>query len=314
MARRDMTFKTTDASDAPAATAIVKAEATSAGAISTVTRSEGELKAAIYLARTNPRDEEIAFAKAMKSCERPSFAEGALYHFQRAGTDIEGPSVDLARELARVWGNVRYGIRVIDQDEETIHIAGVAYDLETNALVEVEDRFARAIQRRDGWRKPDERELRELVMRRGAICERNAILKLLPPWLKEDAMRLCKETMVRAAKGELRQSRDEAIRRLVAGFDRFGVTKDMLEKRLTHPLQTVDETEMADLRKVWNTLKDGGARVDEYFDAPEKKQQERGDRERASIDPTAIVSPGTPPADPKASKASSPQPGNAYGI
>jgi len=74
---------------------------------------------------------------------------------------------------------------VVSLTDEHVHIRGFAIDLETNASTEYEDQFKRLVQRkgRDGethWVQPDERDLRELIGRRGAILVRNAILSYTP--------------------------------------------------------------------------------------------------------------------------------------
>src|SRR5690606_32675204 len=103
----------------PQETAITVREA---GAASAVAREEAEMKSAIFLARQFPRDEAAAYTKIIKSCRRPTFAEGAMYRFPRGGQQVEGPSVQLAREIARCWGNIRYGLRIVSVDAEMIHI------------------------------------------------------------------------------------------------------------------------------------------------------------------------------------------------
>src|SRR5690625_3214268 len=77
------------------------------GAASAVAREEAELKGAIFLAREFPRDEFKAYNQIVKTCARPNFAENALYSFPRGGQTVKGPSVQLAREIARCWGNIR---------------------------------------------------------------------------------------------------------------------------------------------------------------------------------------------------------------
>src|SRR4051812_40088499 len=115
---------------------------TEAGTLANVAREESELKAAIFLARNFPRDEAKAYARLVRSCERPSFATGAQYSFPRGEVNVKGPSVDLAREGARCWGNIRYGLRIVTLDENNVHIKGYALDLESNTYAEMEDKFA----------------------------------------------------------------------------------------------------------------------------------------------------------------------------
>lgn len=237
-----------------------------AGTISSIAREEAELKAAIVLARQFPRNEFQAAAKITRACQRPSFAESCVYTFPRGETTVEGPSVDLAREAARCWGNVRFGLRVVTADKEWVHIKGWAMDVETNNYREAEDKFERLIFRKGkGWIEPDERDLRELVNRRGAICVRNSILQLLPPDLIDDAVREAKLTMRKAASGELAQDRDSAIRRMAVAFQSIGVTVDMLEDKLGHGIGLMSTDELADMRGIYKSIADGNSHREEHF-------------------------------------------------
>lgn len=242
------------------------------GAVSAVAREESEIKAAIVVAKNFPRDEAACYARVMKSCQRPGFAECSAYSFPRGGQQVSGPSVDLAREMARCWGNIRYGLRIVSADKDWVHIKGWALDLETNNYIEAEDKFQKLIQRKNKrtgtteWVSPDERDLRELVNRRGAILVRNSILQILPPDVTDDAMERCSETMRKAARGDIEQSKEQSIRRLVMAFDTLSISADMLAKRLGHELNLINVDELAELRKIYKAIADGVAKRDEYFD------------------------------------------------
>jgi hypothetical protein len=241
------------------------------GAVAASAREEAEIKAAIFLARQFLRDEAAAYTKIMRSCQRPGLAEEAVYSFPRGGQTVKGPSVNLAREIARCWGNIRYGLRVVSVTEDMVHIRGYAYDMETNAYVEHEDEFAKLVQRKDRrtgkteWIAPDERDLRELINRRGAILVRNAILQVVPSDIVEAAQREAEQTMVAAAKGELKQSKEEAIRRLALAFSNIAVTTDMLSAYLKHPLENASPEEVANLRSVYKSIMDGNSKREDYF-------------------------------------------------
>lgn len=246
------------------------------GAVAATAREEAELKGAIFLARQYPRNEAQAYTAIMNTCKRPGFAEQARYSFPRGNQTVAGPSINMARELARRWGNIRFGLRVVGVDDDMVHIRGYAYDLETNLLVEHEDKFARLIYRRSrGWIEPDERDLRELVNRRGAILVRNAILQVVPTDVVEDAMRAVGETLTKAAAGDIEQSREQAVRRLTLAFDAFGVTTEMLEEHLGNPLDAITPEQLADLRGVYRSINDGNTRRQDHFgtgaDAPDSE-------------------------------------------
>lgn len=249
----------------------VDAVAENAGELAAVTREQTEIQSAIVAAKRFPRNEQQAFLKAVKSFTRASMAENATYNFPRGGKSIEGPSVDCARELARVWGNVRYGVRVVSQDAERLHIKAYALDLETNTYVEAEDEFSKLIQRKDRgtgetrWVQPDERDLRELMNRRGAIAVRNCILQVLPSDLVDDVLKTAKATLQKDASHALEKSREDVVKQLVVAFDKVGVSVGMLEQYLGHKLDVVNPEEVAGLRTIHQSLREGVAKREEFF-------------------------------------------------
>jgi hypothetical protein len=179
--------------------------------------------------------------------------------------------VDCARELARLWGNIRYGLRVVSLTDESVHIRGFAVDLETNSQSEYEDQFKRLVQRkqRDGetrWVEPDERDLRELIGRRGAILIRNAILSLLPPDLIESALATADKTLRGVASGELKSSREDVIKHLVGRFDNLGVSVAMLEGYLGHALADANADEVTELKGIGKSLADGVTKREDHFE------------------------------------------------
>lgn len=276
-------------------------------------REEAEMKAAIVLAKRFPRDESEAYTRIMRACDRPSFAESANYAFPRGGQTVTGPSVDLARELARIWGNIRYGMRIVSEDDERVHVKGYAYDLESNTYVESEDKFAKLVQRRNRvtreteWVKADERDLRELVNKRGAICVRNAVLQLLPSDIVQDAMARSRDTVQKLARGEIQQDREQAIRRLALAFHDIGVNGEMIAGYLKHPMELITNEEIADLRAIYKSIRDGNSRREEYFRMPaytsSRAEFRQGDRryddrqpERSGREPSPQVSPRQAPS------------------
>jgi hypothetical protein len=249
----------------------VDAIADHAGELAAVTREQTEIQSAIIAAKRFPRNEQQAFLRAVKAFTRPTMAQAATYNFPRGGKSVEGPSVDCARELARIWGNVRYGLRVVSQDNDRLHIKAYALDLETNTYVEAEDEFSKLIQRKDKysgetkWIQPDERDLRELMNRRGAIAIRNCLLQVLPSDLVDDVLRTAKKTLQADASSGLEKNREDVVKNLVVAFDRCGVSVLMLEQRLGNKLDVITAEEVAELRQIHQSLKEGVAKREEFF-------------------------------------------------
>lgn len=236
------------------------------------TREDTSLKVLAVLARQAPRDEPRAYTAIIQACRRPGFAEVARYAFPRGGSTVSGPSVTLARMIAQRWGNIRAEVNVVSCEGGQTHLRAFAHDLETNTYIAWEDVFKHTIQRKNRKTgrteevEPNERELRELTNKRGAILMRNVILQVVPFDVIADAEREVQETMRAAAAGELQQDRSSAVRRLAVAFNQIGVTTQMLEDHLGHSLEQIDEGELADLRGVFLSIRDGHTTRKDHFD------------------------------------------------
>jgi len=239
------------------------------------TEVQAEVQAAAVMAMNRPRDEAAAWVRIQKSCKRPTFADGAEYAFPRGGAQVRGPSVKLARELARCWGNIRHGVRVLSMDDEQVQVEGWAWDLEHNTRASSEARFARKIQRKRGgktvWVEPDERDLRELINKHGAIALRNALLQLLPPDVVDEAVGLCRRALADAADGKLAEDREATLRRVAAAWDAYGVDTDMLSEYLGKPFDKATGEDVAELRSMYGSIRDGNSTVRDYFDLGSKR-------------------------------------------
>lgn len=237
--------------------------------------AQAEIQSALVLANRFPRDEDSAFQKLIRACKRTTFAQGASYSFPRGGQKVTGPSVNLAREAARVWGNIRYGLEVVRDDSGNRKIRGWAWDLETNTKIAAEDEFQKLIQRKGKnggatqWLVPDERDLRELTNRRGAILIRNCILQLLPYDLIEDAANTARGTM----ESESARDPDAERKRLIAAFDNLNISSKQIAAYLKHPIGEASPAQLTELRQIWKSISDGNSTWAEYAprEAPGKE-------------------------------------------
>jgi len=242
------------------------------------TREQTEIQSAIVTAKRFPRNEPQAFVKAIKAFSRSAMADAAAYSFPRGGKTVAGPSVHCARELARLWGNIRYGVRVVSQNESEVHIKAYAADLETNCYVEAEDAFNKLVQRKNKisgdvtWVQPDERDLRELVNRRGAIAVRNCLLQILPSDLVDDVMKAAKRTLQIEAANGLEKSREDVVKSLVVHADRIGVSVTMIETYLGHRLDIITAEEVAELKSILGSIREGQAKREEFFKVAEESR------------------------------------------
>ena len=236
-------------------------QAQNTNSVGSAARSEAEIKAAIFVAKTYPRNETNAFASLLKSTDRESFAKIAAYSFPRAGKAVEGPSINFAKEFARLWGNIQYGSTIVFDDGDDIIIEGWAWDVETNAKTSGQASFKNSIYRKSGgWIKPDERDKRELVNKHAAIAIRNALLSLLPRDMVDDAMKAVKKNLINKVNKE---DPKIAAAKATKFFEEKGITIENLEVFLDAPQEKWMAEEIVGLQGLAQSIIDGNTSVHE---------------------------------------------------
>ena len=158
-------------------------------------RAIAEVQAAVVVAQQCPRDLARAEAEMREACGRTALAERAFFRVTNRG---QGPSVHLARELARVWGNVQYGVKETRRDDAAgvSEVLAFAWDVQTNTR---SDRsFVVPHQRmKDGKRVPliDLTDVYLNNQNIGARAVRECIFTVLPTYFVEMAESLCRDTL-----------------------------------------------------------------------------------------------------------------------
>jgi hypothetical protein len=221
-----------------------------------------EVRGAMMMAKEFPRDYMTCWDNLQKACQRESLAKKGDYSYKRGGSPIEGPSIYLARVAAQNWGNIRFGFDVLEVGEEQVSLVGWAWDMETNTKATSPATFNVLIQRKVSgttkWVKPDERNLRELVNKHGAIAQRNAIFQILPHDYVDDARDRCRKTL----KAKIKDAKSEQ-KRLVLGFSDYGVTPVVLNGYVGTDNWTKDD--IVSMQGVLDALKDGKGKREDFF-------------------------------------------------
>jgi len=228
-----------------------------------VSRQAQEVQAAMVIAKKFPRDENSAYARIMKACQRKSLAEAAVYEYPRGGTKVSGPSIRMAEVLAQSWGNIDFGVVELEQRDGESSVMAYAWDLETNTRqtkifqVRHERKAGREIKRLD-----DPRDVYEMVANQGARRVRACIMGVIPGDVIDDAVRECERTMEKGEKEPL----SDRIRKMVATFaSEYNVSQAMIEARFGHKADAISESEIVSLKKIYRSLKDGMASVEDFF-------------------------------------------------
>jgi len=238
-------------------------------------REAQEVQAMMVIAKKFPRDPVAATDRILQACARPTLAEGALYSYGRGGADVTGPSIRLAEALAQTWGNLQFGIRELEQRNGESTVEAFAWDLESNTRqVKVFQVPHSRYTKKGSYKLEDPRDIYEMVANQGARRLRACILGVIPGDVIEAAVRQCEVTLTTHA-----DTSPESIKKMIDAFAPFGVTRDQIEKRIQRRLESITPALMVQLKKIYQSLRDGMSSVGDWFEvSPDAVQAEQGSR------------------------------------
>lgn len=227
-------------------------------------RAVAEAQGKLVIAKRFPRDPFTAYERIIEACKRPGLAGAAFYSFKRGDGTVSGPSIRLAEELARCWGNLDYGLRELSNRDGVSEMEAYAWDMETNTVSS--QRFTVRHLRDTTYGAKEltaQRDIYEIGANMGARRLRARILSLIPDDLVEAATKQCRATLAGQGGGTMA----DKIKGMVSAFAGRGVSVAMLEGYMGHRLDMTTPDELAELLGVFQALKDGQAKVSDYFGA-----------------------------------------------
>jgi hypothetical protein len=225
-------------------------------------RAVAEVAAAVQVAQMNPRDMNRAWAEMQSACGRLGLASRAFYSVPNRGN---GPSVHLARELARIWGNMDYGVHELHRDDERgmSEIRAYAWDQQSNM------RNSRTFQvphaKMAGGSRKKLTDLGDVYLNNqniGARAVRESIYAALPADFVEEAKDLCRKTIERGDGQPL----TKRIADMVGAFKAtHGVTILQIETKLGRKRGQWTAADVADLGVVFRSIERRESTVDDEF-------------------------------------------------
>ena len=225
-------------------------------------RAIAEAQGKLVIAKRFPRDEVRAYSQVQQSCSRKGIAEKAFFSYSRAGSIVSGPSIRLAEELARCWGNIDYGIKELSNDNGKSEMQAYAWDLETNT--KSEQTFTNPHTREaKGVIKTltSQRDIYENNANMGARRLRSRILAILPNDLVDMAIAECKKTLA----GNNDEPLIDRVKKMVVAFSKIGVSQDQIEKRLKRKVDTMNADDFVDYIGIYNSIKQNESKISEWF-------------------------------------------------
>lgn len=236
-----------------------------------------EMQAQIYLAKQFPRNQMESAERILTACQRPGLANVAVYSYAKGGTDICGPSIRLAEEIARNWGNIECGWNEVERESDRSKVRAFAWDKETNVLKSLIFYVPHyRTSKRGTTRITDERDIYEHLANNASRRLRNCILALIPGDVVDAAVEQCQRTMAT----HIDLSKD-SIKKLVDAFAPLGVSKNQIEKRIQRRIESITPAQFVRMREIYTSIKDGMSSAEDWF------EQEAVEQDNASLNGAA---------------------------
>lgn len=232
---------------------------------SAVARAMQEIQASLVIAQRFPRDETKARQRIMDACSRKGLAEVAEYEFSRGGTDITGPTIDLLRAIASRWGNILFGWEERDRRDGESTVRAWAWDTQSNARAE---RTWMVRHWRDtrsgGYKLDDERDIYEMLANNASRRLRACLEEVIDSDIITDAVDKCRATL----KGQSTEPLIDRIRAMLPHFLAMDITSSEIETWAGRKLDSITESQLAKLRRIWKAIKDGVSKKEDHFKPP----------------------------------------------
>lgn len=234
----------------------------SQGTVIEQTRAAAEVAAAVSVARNFPRTTHAATEQMRELCSRLSVAQRAFYEVPNRGA---GMSVHIARELARIWGNLDYGVRELDRNDTggMSEMQVWAWDVEANVRSTRSFLQPHAKSLRGGGRK-ELTDLNDIYLNNqntGARAVRECLFTVLPGWFLADAEAILRRTLENGDGKPIGQRRTDAV----SAFANLNVTQLQLETRLKLDLDKWQAKDLAGLMRIYATITQDGIGAAEFF-------------------------------------------------
>lgn len=239
------------------------------GAEAAAARELAEMQAQVVLAQRNPRVVARCINDILEECKRYSFAETALFKYERGGSKISDGSIHLALAIATNWGNMDITVREVERRDGESVLQARAWDLQKNVKRHIEQIVPHKMKANKTIKVlTDPRDIYEHVFNQGARRLRKCIFDIVPPDVKRLAVQQVKRTLEIGpvdADGKPLQTVQQRVTTMVGVFRGVAVSVEMLEKRLGHAIDLTTASELVELQAVYNSIRDGAPRS-EFFE------------------------------------------------
>lgn len=231
--------------------------------------ARAELDVQITTAKAYPRNavRAVEYATQLATMDEAT-AQSCFYCLPRKDKDgvkkeIRGGSIRLAEIMANAWGNIHAATRIVENDGRHITAEGVAWDLETNVKMAMQNKVSIRFGEKEGKGGYTANSDMQTLLSNAASAKalRNAIFKVIPKALVDRV----RDKAIAFSVGD-QKSIGSKINELVDKLVKMGIDRDlMLEYYECENLNEITPEIYKSLIGVGTAIKEGYIKVDEVF-------------------------------------------------
>lgn len=232
---------------------------------SMATKELATIQGQIFMAKQFPRDNNTLMRRVQSACERPYLAKLAEYEYARGGTTVTGASIKLIETIAQNYGNLTWSWKELERADGKSKVLAYAWDLETNARVELE--FIVPLKREKkvngklvSEEITSERDIYELIASNAQRRVRKCLEGIIPRDIVEQALEWCNETI--NSKVDIQAGIDKAIEFFA---ENYGVTIKQIEEKYGMSRRAFTKNTYLSLQRIYTSVKDGVMKIEEAF-------------------------------------------------
>jgi len=237
-------------------------------ALAVAAQAKAAIEARWLVATHQPRNMEAVRLDLLRECQRPSFAEAAIYRLP-IGAGIEGLSIRYVEQALQAMGNVDTEVITIYDDRDKRIVEVRVTDFQRNVGHKKQLTINKTVEKK--WLKKGETPISqrqnsagettytvhategEILTKESALTSkaiRTCGLRLIPGWLQDE----CEEIIRKTKADSAALDPDAEKRKLLDGFGVIGVSPLELEEYLGHPIGQMVPAEIVQLRDIWKTI------------------------------------------------------------
>jgi hypothetical protein len=247
--------------------------------------ARAELDTQISTAKAYPRNATRAMEYAVQLATMDeATAQSCFYCLPRKEKDgtrkeIRGGSIRLAEIVANAWGNIHAATRIIENDGKHITAEGVAWDLESNVKIAMQNKVSIRFGEKDGKGGYTANADMQTMLSNAASAKalRNAIFKVVPKALVDRVREQAERFAIGEQKTINNRVQDVFDKLIKMGIDKQKIL-DYYERKSVADITAED---FKSLIGVGTAIKEGYIKVDEVFGFEEDSD--------ASLSPAARV-------------------------